>query len=85
MLPRSHVAGRKPAVNDKHLLLVKTLLNKQPDMTLDELCNALKKKTGTRVSITTYIWRKMIDDLSDSLIIEICYLCPRRKFFKKGL
>ncbi len=56
LLPKSYVAGRKPAVSDTHLFLVKTLLNKQPDMTLDELCKAFKKKTGTRVSITS-MWR----------------------------
>ena len=56
LLPKSYVAGRKPAVTGKHLLLVKTLLNKQPDMTLDELCKAFKKRTDNRISITS-MWR----------------------------
>ncbi len=56
LLPKEYVAGRKPAVDNKQLLLVKTLLQNKADMTLTELCTAFEKKTGTRVSSAS-MWR----------------------------
>ncbi len=53
LLPREHNRGRKPAVSTKQLSLIKALLEKQPDMTLTELCTAFKKKTGIKVSSTS--------------------------------
>ena len=44
LLPKEYVAGRKPAVAAKQLLLVKTLLQNKADMTLIEFCTAFEKK-----------------------------------------
>ena len=53
LFPKEYVAGRKPAVNDKQLLLLKTLLQDKTDMTLTELCTAFERKTGSRISRTS--------------------------------
>ena len=50
LFPEEYVGGRKPAISNKQLSLVKTLLEKQSDMTLAELCTVFEKKTGIRVS-----------------------------------
>ena len=56
LFPKECTQGRKPAINDQQLSVVKTLLEKQSDMTLDELCKDFKKKTGFKVSRTS-MWR----------------------------
>jgi len=51
--PKEYIAGRKPAVADKQLLLIKTMLQNKADMTLSELCTDFEKKTGSKVSSTS--------------------------------
>ena len=53
LFPEKYVGGRKPAINNKQLSLVKALLEKQSDMTLAELCTAFEKKTSIKVSSTS--------------------------------
>ncbi len=53
LLPKEYLVGRKPAVADKQLLLVKSMLQNKADMTLTELCTDFEKKTGIKVSSTS--------------------------------
>ncbi len=53
LFPEEYVGGRKPAISNKQLSLVKDLLEKQSDMTLAELCTAFEKKTGIKVGSTS--------------------------------
>ena len=53
LYPEEYVGGRKPAISNKQLSLVKALLEKQSDMTLTELCTVFEKKTGIKVSSTS--------------------------------
>lgn len=51
--PKEYIAGRKPTITDKQLLLIKTMLQNKVDMTLSELCTDFEKKTGIKVSVTS--------------------------------
>jgi transposase len=56
LLPKEHTRGRKPAISNKQLSVVKILLKEQSDMTLTELCTTFEEQTGTRVGSTS-MWR----------------------------
>ena len=56
LLPKKCIVGRKPAVADKQLQLVETLLQTKSDLTLTELCTAFEKKIGIKVSSAS-MWR----------------------------
>ncbi len=56
LLPKEHAGGRQSVVNSEQLTLVKTILERESDITLTELCVSFEEKTGIRVA-TTSMWR----------------------------
>jgi transposase len=58
LAPRPHGGGAPAKVQEKHRDVLTTLVADQPDATLAELRDALKRKTRTQVSVST-VWRAL--------------------------
>jgi transposase len=56
--PRPHGGGAPAKLQDKHLEVLTNLVADQPDATLAELRDGLKKQTRTSVSVST-VWRAL--------------------------
>ncbi len=55
--PRPHGGGQQPLLGTEDLELVRQLVRQQPDLTLQELCDAVDQQRGVRVSVPTMcIW-----------------------------
>ena len=44
---------QKPIIQNEHLSIIKSFVEKKNDLLLSELCDRFAEKTGIRVSITT--------------------------------
>ena len=53
LAPLPHGGGGKPMLDDEAIALVGQLIKEQSDATLEELCEAVKKHRGIRVSVST--------------------------------
>ena len=55
--PLPHGGGGKPALDNEALSLVRQLIEEEPDATLKELCEAVHKQRGVRVSVSNMCTR----------------------------
>ncbi|MFQ6028100.1 MAG: transposase [Dehalococcoidia bacterium] len=51
--PKPHGGGQKPLLGAEDLELVRHLVRRQPDLTLQELCDLVYQQGGVRVSVPT--------------------------------
>ena len=52
-----HGGGGKPLLDDEALMLVRQLVREEPDATLGELCEAVDRQRGVRVSVSNMCMR----------------------------
>ena len=55
--PLPHGGGGKPVLDDEALSLVSQLVEEEPDATLEELCEAVHRERGIRVSLSNMCTR----------------------------
>ena len=55
--PLPHGGGGKPVLDGEALLLVSQLIEEEPDATLEELCEAVHRDRGIRVSLSNMCTR----------------------------
>ena len=55
--PLPHGGGVKPVLDDEALALVRQLVKEEPDATLEELCEAVNRQRGVRVSVSNMCTR----------------------------
>ncbi len=55
--PLPHGGGGKPVLDDEALTLVRQLVKEEPDATLEELCGAVHRQRGVRVSVSNMCTR----------------------------
>ena len=55
--PLAHSGGGKPSLDEEALSLVRRLVKEEPDATLEELCEAVHRRRGVRVSVSNMCTR----------------------------
>jgi transposase len=60
LAPRPHGGGAVAKLNEKDKEVLAEIVSENPDATLEELRDAMKKKAKVKVSIST-IWRRLED------------------------
>lgn len=85
--PKPHGGGKTPAINEEGCIFLSEIIDKNPDLTLKELCEYYEHKTGKKVSKSAmdrtlkkmkitrkkkfFTIRKKIPTVSDSLRMSI--------------